>query len=145
MGSREVYDLLNDFKTRQGIRSDAQLGRHVGVHQSIIGKYRDGLADPKIETLRRIAAKTDISLKTLLVAAELCTMEELEMEVPATDPRDLSNDALLRLVRERMVEPSRPDDLAAHEPAGSRAGDPELTGRHLPRLVQPANGTGNSD
>lgn len=141
----DLWALLNRYMAAEGIRPQ-DLGGRTGVHPSQFQKIRDGRTkEVRPETLRKIAAGTGISLIDLIVCSGMFTAAELDARVVHRDPRHLSNDELIALVRERMQpEPLRggsratgeTDDLTAFETDEIHQADEEETGRKRPRLLR---------
>jgi transcriptional regulator with XRE-family HTH domain len=138
-------ELLGRWMTTHG-KTQADIARIAEVSDSTVGRWISGRTKTlTVDTIRKLVDHTELTVPELLVAAGMFTREQLEAAPPPTDPRTLSNDALLAYVRELMVEPLRPGDLAAHELPEPWMDAPTETGKRRPWVVDNQDGRHNGD
>lgn len=119
---------VNQQLTRKGWRA-ADAARAFGVDDSMVSKWRRGLAGPDPKSLRRIAESLDLPILTVLVAAGYLTAEEAGQIPPAeVDPSEVPTMELLEEIKNRITghldaidprppgrnphPPPRPDEVA---------------------------------
>lgn len=139
-----LWDELSRYMERQGGITPAELARRCGgMKASQFAAKRPIRSDSTRvdpDTLRKLHEGTGIPLVRLIVASGMWTADELDVEVVEGDPRVLSNDELLAMVRRRM-QASGPDDLSGYEPIPTRQSTEERdTGRSRPHLVAEPEG-----
>jgi len=93
---------VNQQLTRKGWRP-ADAARAFGVDDSMVSKWRRGLAGPDPKSLRRIAESLDLPILTVLVAAGYLTAEEAGQVPPAeTNPSEVPTMELIEEIRTRI-------------------------------------------
>lgn len=119
---------VNQQLTRKGWRP-ADAARAFGVDDSMVSKWRRGLAEPDPKSLRRIAESLDLPILTVLVAAGYLTAEEAGQVPPAeANPSEVPTMELIEEIRARIAghldaldppapgrnpqPPPRPDEVA---------------------------------
>jgi transcriptional regulator with XRE-family HTH domain len=137
-------ELLGRWMTTHG-KTQADIARIAEVSDSTVGRWISGRTKTlTVDTIRKLVDHTELTVPELLVAAGMFTREQLEAAPPPTDPRTLSNDALLAYVRERMVEPPGAGGLGDYEEAQPRTGPVEPTGRRRGPWLIANNGQDNN-
>jgi transcriptional regulator with XRE-family HTH domain len=115
-------------------KTAADVARIADVSDSTVGRWVNGRTKTmQVGTVKKLSEGTGIKASELLIASGF-TAEQLGAKISVADPSEWTNEQLLEFVRVRMVEPQRPDDLSAREPAEPTVRD-EKTGRSRPRLV----------
>lgn len=93
---------VNQQLTRKGWRP-ADAARAFGVDDSMVSKWRRGLAEPDPKSLRRIAESLDLPILTVLVAAGYLTAEEAGQAPPVeVDPSEVPTMDLIEEIRARI-------------------------------------------
>ena len=72
-------DIIRKYRTEKGL-TQKRLGELCGIADSAIRRYEAGNANPKIETLQKIADALEIPV-TRLSSKILISNEELEIEI----------------------------------------------------------------
>lgn len=93
---------VNQQLTRKGWRP-ADAARAFGVDDSMVSKWRRGLAEPDPKSLRRIAESLDLPILTVLIAAGYLTPEEAGQVPPVeVDPSEVPTMDLIEEIRTRI-------------------------------------------
>lgn len=127
-------------------KTRADVARIAEVSDSTVGRWLSGRTkELEAKTIRKLNEGTGITVTELLIASGMFTPDQLGAQLPENDPRTLSNDALLALVRERMVEPAGAGGLADYEEAQPRTGEAKPTGRRRGPWLVAENGVQNNN
>lgn len=118
-----------------GYPSNASLSRASGVATSSMSKWRNGIEQPSVDGLRRLAGVLRVPLLHLIVAAGMMTWEEAGLPEPLTLPVPPDIEALINKIAASPMSVDAKEEviaelrrLAAPKPAeetGTRQGDGE--------------------
>lgn len=96
-----------------GFSSNAALSRASGVATSSMSRWRNGVEQPSVEGLRRLANVLDVPIRHLIVAAGMMTWQEAGLPGPLTLPVPADIDALIAKVAESPMSDEAKQDVIA--------------------------------
>lgn len=96
-----------------GYRSNAALSRASGVATSSMSRWRNGVEQPSVEGLRRLAAALRVPILHLMVAADMMTWQEAELPGPLTLPVPPDIEVLIGKIADSPMSDDAKQDVIA--------------------------------
>lgn len=91
---------LKDLRTSAGLSQKA-FAERIGTTQQNISNYENGLTEPSLDCLKRIASEFSISLDELLLGKSACIEQEI-FDIVASMPEDRKR--LSKKILQTMLE-----------------------------------------
>lgn len=129
----EFSDWVARVAKRQGMDTEAEISRAVGISQSIVGRWRTHGAIPNIDSLRKIASGLNVSVQEAVVAAGILHPDEVGQIVRVqTALSEVPHEELLAELGRRLDQQlAPPGSTLAMRSSGSA--DPTESEWHPPK------------